>query len=330
MDKHTFKQLMEGYLRGDLSTEDKELLQRWYDSFGESEIGVPGMEDDRAVQRLHDELDARIRQVIEHPSVGITRYHRRMSWKQIAAAAILIVTLGGAIWWTAGWQQTAGEAMAVQQLAFREVKTGIRQVKKLVLPDGSMIHVNANSAIRIPERMEDDKREVLLDEGEAYFEVAQEPKRPFVVRMADLQVEVLGTAFNVKSYHALEDITVAVTDGKVRVRDTTRILRDLAANEGLVYHKLLGEVRSTGVAYANANGWISGVVPLEKAGFDELALALYNLYGVRLKSKDPRTVHHHYNLSLRADRPLEETMGVICGIHKTTYRRTGNEITLYP
>lgn len=330
MDKYTFKQLMEGYLRGDLSAEDRELLQRWYDSFGESEIGVPGIENDRAAKQLHDELRARIQQVVVDAPLDAASKRRRMPWRQMAAAAILIATLGSTIWWTVR-QQTAVEAnMAVQQPAFRKVKTGIRQVKKLVLPDGSIIHVNANSAIRIPERMDDDKREVLLDEGEAYFEVAQEFQRPFVVRMADLQVEVLGTAFNVKSYHALEDITVVVTDGKVRVRDTTRVLRDLVANQGLAYHKPMGRVRSIDAAYVNANGWISGVVPLEKAGFDELALVLYNLYGVQLKSNDPRTVRHHYNLSLRADSPLEETMEVICGIHKTTYRRKGNEITLYP
>ncbi|SEK27496.1 FecR family protein [Parapedobacter koreensis] len=321
---------MDGYLKGELPAEDMELLQRWYDSFGESEAKVPGLEDDEASQALRNELDARIQQVIAYPA-AVPRVHRRMPWQRMAVAAVLIATLGGAIWWTLHRQQLEKEIqLSAQHLAFRKVKTGIRQIKKLVLPDGSVIHVNANSVIRIPERMDGDTREVFLDEGEAYFQVARDTLRPFVVQAADLHVEVLGTAFNVKSYDFLEDITVAVTHGKVRVSDTARVLRYLTANEGLTYHKMNGQLRMAKSVHTTANGWISGLVPLEKARFDELALALYNLYGVRLKSDDPRTMRHHYNLNLRADRSLEETMDVICSIHKTTYRRTGNEITIYP
>lgn len=331
MDKHTFKRLMDGYFRGDLSAEELELLQRWYNSFGESETGVPGVENEQAARGLRDELDARIRRVIAQPSTGVTPVRKWLPWRWMVAATVLVAVLGSAGWWIVDRQQRAKEArMAAQHPVFHEVKTGIRQVKKLALPDGSVIHVNANSAIRVPERMDGDKREVLLDEGEAYFEVARDTVRPFVVQAAGLQVEVLGTAFNVKSYGALEDITVAVGQGKVRVSDTARVLGDLAASEGLAYHKLDGQVRTTKITHMATNGWISGMVPLEKAGFDELALALYNLYGVRLKSNDSRTVRHRYNLSLRADRSLEETMDVICSIHKTSYRRTGNEITLYP
>lgn len=329
MDNHKFRQLIEGYLKGNLSKEDFELLQRWYASFGESDAKVPGLEDDRASQALQAELDARIQRVINAPATIAARTRKRLGWQQIAAAAAIIVALGGTFWYTERQYAASEIGMPAQHQALSEVRTGVRQVKRLVLPDGSIIHVNANSVIRISERMDGNQREVFLDEGEAYFEIARDTLRPFVVRAANLAVEVLGTAFNIKSYAVLDDITVAVSRGKVRVRDASRVLGEMLVNEGLTYNKLDGEVSLVQLNPTMTYSWIRGAIPLEKARFSELALALYNLYGVRLKSDDPRTVHHNYNLILRSDRSLDETMDVICSIHKTTYRRERNEITIY-
>ncbi len=322
---------MDGYLKGTLTADERELLQRWYDSFGESEVGVEGLEDEHRARRLRDTLDARIKQAMDIPSVGTASVRRLGSWRRIAAAAVLILAFGGIAWFMIQRQYTQDEARtAASHPVFHEVKTDVRQVKKLVLPDGSTVHVNANTTIRIPERMDGDKRELFLDEGEAYFEVARDTLRPFVVQVSDLHVEVLGTAFNVRSYSVLEDIVVTVNQGKVRVSDTTRVLGELAANEGITYHKTDGKVGVVQLELSTPHSWIGGEAQLQKARFDELALAMYNLYGVRLNSDHPRTIRHRYNLKLRADRSLEETMGVICRIHKTTYRRTGNEITIYP
>lgn len=322
---------MDGYLNGSLSAEDLERLQRWYDSFGESEAGVRGLESEQDAQQLGEELHTRIQQVVGPISPGTVAESQRVSWwRMVAAAAVLVVILSGMVWWTVQRHDdgTAAQIVAAQSI-FREVKTGVRQIKKLTLPDGSVIHINANSTVRIPEQ-HGRSREVILDEGEAYFEVARDTLRPFEVQTpVGLRVEVLGTAFNVKAYDALDDVTVAVNRGKVRVSDTARVLGELTQNQLITYRKSDGQTVLDRLGTAAANDWIHGVSHLEKAAFDELALAMYNLYGVRLKSNDPRTVRHRYNLNLHADRSLEETMEVICSIHNTSYRRTDDEITIY-
>lgn len=322
---------MDGYLNGDLSSEELELLQQWYDSFGESVSGVPGMEDDATAKAIKDELDVHIRQTVNTASIETRSMPILKTLRWMAVAGVLIAVFGSVIWMSVKSQHGQEERVKTAQYqTFQEVKTGIKQIKKLVLPDGTIIHVNANSVIRIPAHKGHKKREVFLDEGEAHFDVARDSMRPFIVQAQALRVEVLGTAFDIKSYKALKDVKVAVKRGRVRVSDTKRILGELVANKGIIYSKLDENARMVNITVADADAWIGGVVRLEKAGFDELALALYNLHGVHLRSKDPRTLYNHYNLSLHSDRSLQEMMDVICSIHHTNYRRKGDEITIYP
>ncbi|QNL52006.1 FecR domain-containing protein [Olivibacter sp. SDN3] len=330
MDKNKFKQLMDGYIRGDLSADELALLERWYASFGESAIGVPGMDDDQATQAIKDELDSRIRQEIMSEN---TVYKKRVtvSWKWLAVAAFWVGLVSGVVWLSLYrvYKPKALDTLT-EQVVFREVKTGLREIKKVSLPDGSKLYLNAHSVVRIPVNVSRNIREVFLDEGEAYFEVAQDSHRPFVVQMQKLSVEVLGTAFNVRSYQSLEDVRVAVKQGKVRVSDTTHVLGELVADEGLTYRTADGKATKNNRKGTAIDAWIRGSVNLEKASFQELAVALYNLYGIRLKSTHPQTETYHYNVHLHADRSLAETMDIICDIHNTRYRRTGNEITIYP
>ena len=83
------------------------------------------------------------------------------------------------------------------------------------LDDGSVISLNEGSRLRITE-VGKEKREVFL-EGEAYFEVAPDPQRPFVVNTKEVMVEVLGTSFNVSEVSGKETL-VSVEEGRVRLR----------------------------------------------------------------------------------------------------------------
>jgi ferric-dicitrate binding protein FerR (iron transport regulator) len=331
MDKNEFRRLMDNYLEGELSPEELKLLQRWYDSFDESVIGVPGMENEETTQKLKAELDARIFQTVSGSSKDAMPIRKLKIW-QWAAAILLIAAFSSVLLFfvVEGRHNDKEAAKFAQYPTYHKVNTGIRQIKKLSLPDGSIIHLNANSTIRVPTQLGHHKRAVFLDEGEAYFEIARDSLRPFIVQTQALRVKVLGTAFNIKSYKTMKDVTVAVQHGRVQVSDARQLLEELSANKGLIYGKEDGRKNIVDLKSANVDAWIGGIVHLEKAVFEELAQAMYNLYGVHLKSKDPRTAHNHYNMTLRSDRPLNEVMAIICNIHRTNYRRKGDEITIYP
>lgn len=87
----------------------------------------------------------------------------------------------------------------------------------LTLPDGSRIWMNAASRLRFPTQFAGKERIVEL-EGEAYFEVAHNQQQPFIVKVKGMQVEVLGTQFNVMAYADEACITTTLLDGKVKLR----------------------------------------------------------------------------------------------------------------
>jgi transmembrane sensor len=87
---------------------------------------------------------------------------------------------------------------------------------QITLPDGTKVWLNAESKLHYPYHFSLDARRVKLD-GEAYFEVAHHKNRPFIVDTEKEKVEVLGTHFNVNSYKADINTTVALLEGKVKV-----------------------------------------------------------------------------------------------------------------
>jgi transmembrane sensor len=100
----------------------------------------------------------------------------------------------------------------------RHVVTEAGGMKKMELPDGSVIHLNANSSAEV--RFTGNERRVELRRGEAHFAVAKDPARPFVVVAGDVVVRAVGTAFDVRrEAHAVE---VFVSEGKVRLDESTR------------------------------------------------------------------------------------------------------------
>lgn len=86
---------------------------------------------------------------------------------------------------------------------------------KITLSDGTKVWVNAQSKLNFPAQFSGDERRVSL-EGEAYFEVAHDAKKPFYVDSKAGEIKVLGTHFNVFAYH--DDIRATLVEGKVEVR----------------------------------------------------------------------------------------------------------------
>lgn len=88
--------------------------------------------------------------------------------------------------------------------------------KEIVLPDNSKIYLNANSSIEYPEKFKGDTREIKL-EGEAFFEVAKNPLKPFIIHTSEAYTKVLGTSFNILARKQSKEIIVSVKTGKVEV-----------------------------------------------------------------------------------------------------------------
>jgi ferric-dicitrate binding protein FerR (iron transport regulator) len=87
---------------------------------------------------------------------------------------------------------------------------------EVVLPDGSKVWLNTASSIKFPTAFTGERREVTIT-GEAYFEIAKNTEKPFIVQQADIAIKVLGTSFNVMAYDDETGMKVTLVEGAVRV-----------------------------------------------------------------------------------------------------------------
>jgi transmembrane sensor len=140
--------------------------------------------------------EARIRKSddIRAASRPLFSRHRR------AIAAVLVAAAAGSIWYLS----TAHE---------KSYRTQIGALAAVPLSDGSKVTLNTDSEIHVA--VTPTERRVKLDQGEAFFEVAKDAARPFIVEIADKRVVAVGTQFSVRRDH--DDIRVLVTDGRVRL-----------------------------------------------------------------------------------------------------------------
>lgn len=136
--------------------------------------------------------------------------HFRMAGSLAWAAFVAILLIGGV---TAFWWKNAPEALPIEnRLLANEVG---KPTLVATLEDGSTVYLSAESAIEYPVHFAENKREVSL-QGDAYFEVAGNRERPFVIHTDKATVEVLGTAFSVRSRGA-GSFALSVRNGEVKV-----------------------------------------------------------------------------------------------------------------
>jgi transmembrane sensor len=105
------------------------------------------------------------------------------------------------------------------KILYNTLTTAKGQMYATVLADGSKVWLNSQSSIRYPVSFSQDRREVEIT-GEAYFEVAKMKDKPFIVKAEGVEVEVLGTQFNINTYSDEETIKTTLLEGKVKMHAT--------------------------------------------------------------------------------------------------------------
>ncbi len=150
----------------------------------------------------------------------ITAQRSRFAWMKVAAAVIVLVSLG----WL-GYNLFSTDT-AVKELVVQTQQ----QVVSDTLSDGSVVVLNKNSSISYPSKFKGNTRKVNL-KGEAFFNVTPDKQKPFVIDVNDVQVTVVGTSFNIKSHQGQTEVLVET--GIVRVTKNGKTV-ELKAGEKIL------------------------------------------------------------------------------------------------
>lgn len=150
----------------------------------------------------------------------------------------------------------------------------------LVLADGTKIEVNSKSYIVYP-RVFDGNKRVVYAEGEAFLDVAHNKHKPFVVKSADFNLQVLGTKFNIRTYRQLKETQIVLVKGAVKVTDNNRKTTVMKPSQLLCLER--GNIsRQESVDVSDYISWTQGWLELNGKSLDDLARTLSVYYGSTL------------------------------------------------
>ena len=192
-----------------------------------------------------------------------------------------------------------------------EVRTNPGMTTHFALPDGTQVHLNSQSVLRYPAIFAKAERRVER-EGEAYFEVEKDPKRPFVVKTPhQTQVEVLGTTFNLEAYESAPELQATLFTGKIRfayAQGATTHALELKPGYKLIYDV---EASKTNVVATDGKveaAWKDGQIVFNATRLPEALRMLEKRFHVRLNLLNPRLREEAFTgvfAAQRLDRILE-------------------------
>lgn len=209
------------------------------------------------------------------------------------------------------------------------VKVSRGVVSYLHLPDGTQVWLNSGSRLTYNNSFDKENRHVKLD-GEAYFEVTKNPRKPFIVQGKEMAVKVLGTKFNVKSY--TEDATVVVTllEGSVHLSDannqsSTSLL--LKPNERATFIKENSKLSVNKVNAKNACEWIHGNLIFDDEELGQIVKCLEREYNITIKVRDKEINQLRFYGKFRNTQPIEEILNIMTANQKFRYSQKEDVIT---
>ncbi len=201
-----------------------------------------------------------------------------LSGKWRVAAVITLLLASMVVWYSSDWNLGLGPLAETTRYKEKTTPKGAKITFKL--SDGTKVNLNADSKLVYPAAFQEGKREVYL-EGEAFFDVEENPEKPFVVHTGHIQTRVLGTTFNVKARPNEEMVQVALVTGAVSLynaksAETLLLKPDQMATINKSNQKAVKTAYNTDLIL----GWKNQLLAFSNTDFDQVIETLENWYGV--------------------------------------------------
>ncbi len=320
------------YLDNTMDPEDSEKLESWLDESNENRRTLHSVSqiwkasEDKSQDALIDELNLeqdwnRVSRQINRPDEKQTAAraakYRRIRKRQtffstlIKAAALILVAV------TSGYltlqYATVSETVADEPV-LNEIRTSAGERARVELGDGSKVTLNAASKIVMPKSFRSDSREVELY-GQAFFDIKTDRNRPFSIRTRSGVVDVVGTAFDLRSYEDEDLIKVVVREGTVEISHEDTPDQKLVVNEG--YKGTISVSKShLNLEWASDMesyfAWMEGRLVFREESLKDVFAQIERWYDVQIEVPEPDRpiLEKKFSADLKT-RSVREVMSVI-------------------
>ena len=285
---------------------------------------------------------------ISNKKSGVIKFLFRFS----KVAAILIVCLAGAYFI---YQKARPDSFA--NVAPKENPLEIQQTPKggkstITLPDGTKVIMNADSKLQFPNFFEGPTREVYLT-GEAFFDVIHNANIPFIIHTGRMNIKVLGTEFNVKSYPGDSTSETTLIHGLIEVtlmnRPDDRIIlkpKEKLIVSNSVFEKASSEIKKTSSAHSVEllisnlhyisksdsavveTSWVDNKLVFQDESFSNLAEDMGRKYDVNIQFSNDATKHYRFTGIFQKE-TIAEALNALQLTEKFNYKIEGTTVTIY-
>jgi transmembrane sensor len=323
--------LLEKFIEGRCTEAEVEAINRWLETPANERIV-------RALMRKHwdsasdtnagidvEALLGRTRERITEFS-PVQRKQNSSVWQLGVAASVSLIAMCVIAWLLIPLEMrpTITSTSSVQE----EVTSSNGQIVLTVLPDGTKVWLNAQSRLLYPGSF-GKTREVFL-EGEAYFDVVEDPSRPFLVHADDITIRVLGTAFNIKSYPDDRTISTTLVRGKVvieTVDNRNGKTIELEPNQQAVFNHESNDIELHEVDANRYASWTNGSLVFEDDQVYDVLKTLERWYGVQIRVQEKSNLD--CRLTARIDKEtLSETMALLHALTGMRYTVNDGEVII--
>ena len=199
---------------------------------------------------------------------------------RIAASVVTFISLGAL-----SYYEISDPFSHLNLIGYDLIEADAGEQQSQILADGSTVYLNGDSRLKYKIDSESTERKLYL-EGEAFFDVARDESKPFVIGLEDSKVQVLGTSFNIQAYPEDEQISTSVITGRVAFeasRSESLIL--VPGNKGVI-NKSKNSIDKLDVDNSKDIAWVGKTLYFNNASVSEMSKSLYRMYGVKIKLVD--------------------------------------------
>lgn len=275
MNEETLRKLIDRYIEGTLSEEDRSRVEEWYASF-EKEEGFTGALNEGERLFLERKIWEQVRAEVK--PAGQTRVVR-MPW--LRKAGKVAAVLAGCL------LLTAAVLVYLNRRSEVSVRTAYGEIRSVMLPDSSLVVLNGNSRLRYAGDWDEAETREVWIEGEAFFTVTHKSNNQrFIVNTSDdFKVQVLGTRFNVDNRE--DAVEVVLNEGSIQLQYAGEETLNLKPDTYVRYEKSTATLERKQVRSEHYSSWVDRREYFDNASLSSVVALLENTYGYTVEVKDP-------------------------------------------
>lgn len=329
MSKKRFDYLLQQYLSGQIREDEKKEFLLFIQLMDDENLEKKFSSHWEGYEAKHILSEIRSKEIFETIQGHKHKTRKRNLYLLITsvAATITLLLIGG--FWA---KQNFFPSNQAIQIYAKVVPSGeaVTYNRNLTLADGSHVILKAGSKLSVSRDFNQAKRIVELV-GEAYFDIAHDKSKPFVIETGELKTTVLGTAFNIKAWPHDQQVNVSVTRGKVRIDNKDKLLAILTTSQSIEYQAKNNRVEKLdlGEQAETTTKWFSNDLQFDHVTFLNIANTLSRRYGVDIRIENKQIADILLVSNFEGTESLSDILDILCGVNQNmSYTLKNNTVTI--